>query len=191
MNRAINLMSERARIRQSLRIGIRRWSRILMIVLAILALHALVVWWPTKVSGLDRAALEAQYEPIRLMKLENGELSKKIAESQQQNPLELALAARTPVLTLIGLVGLAVEGSNGQVFLEQIDYQQSNLPSQPTVRPQDQLVLTGIGANPESVKLLVERLKQELPSVGIQIRQIETIQVNQQVMQSFQILCTL
>ncbi|MCG8450537.1 MAG: hypothetical protein MI725_13290, partial [Pirellulales bacterium] len=113
MSTSINLMSQRARVRECTRWRLRQWLYLLMAAMGLIALHAIVSWLPVHSSTLHREALEARYEPYRQMKQENRQLTQQIADAKGNSKLELELSKETPVLTLVGLVSQTVHETNG------------------------------------------------------------------------------
>ena len=190
MSTYVNLMSHRARLRQSFQDRMKLWLRALVIVVSAVGIHALVTWWPLYAQRLDLEALEQHYQPLQEKKFAIGKLMKRIATTEEHFGLEIAISEDTPVLTLIGLLGESVSESQGQVFLENIDYQLKGSILNPA-ESSEQVIITGIGADPWAVQALTESLRTALPSSLIEVRESETIEINRKQMQSFRIDCLL
>jgi len=189
MTNHVNLMSPRARVRECTRTRIRQWSRILAAAAGLLALHAAVTWWPAHVRSLQRAALEAQYEPLRQMIMDNKALVRKIAGRLDESKLELALSKQTPVATLVGLVGRAVADTQGKMFLDKIAFRQDEGDGA-AGGALSHVTLEGISADPAAVGQLAELLKSSLAFANVQVGTVESIEVNHHPMQTFQIECS-
>lgn len=186
MNNHINLMSPRARLRECTRTRLWQWSRILAMTLGLLALHAAITWWPVHVRDLQRAALEAQYEPLRQMKMDNKALARKIASTIDESKLELALSKQTPMATLVGLVGRAVADTHSKVFLEQIVYSApENDGASGAV--ESHVSLEGIGVDPVAVSQFADSLRSSMKFANVEVGTVEAIEVNQHPMHTFQI----
>lgn len=188
MSNYINLMTSRARVRECSRTRVRQWSRILVAVMGMLALHAAIVWWPIYTNSQRCAALEAQYYPLRQMKSANRKLEAQIAHTLDRSQLELALSKQTPVLTLVGVVSQAVAERRGKVFLEQISYKQDAQGPESGDSPAE-VALKGFSDNPNAVKQLAESLRSALPFADVQLQPIQSIELNDYPMQTFQIKC--
>jgi hypothetical protein len=186
MSSHINLMTPRAQLRECSRTRLRQWSRILMLAICLLMLHALVSWWPIHVRSSQRAALEAQYEPVRQVKLENNLLEQRIDDTRTDDQLELTLARQTPVVTLVGLVSRAVGQSQGKVFLDKLAYTQSD-PNHPAHANASVVELEGIGADPVAIGEFADRLKTSLDFADVQVGTVEAVEINKHRMQTFKI----
>lgn len=186
MNNHIDLMSSRARVRECTRTRLRQWSRILAAAVGLLALHGAITWWPVHTRSLQCAALEAQYEPLRRMKMDNKALARKIADTLDESQLELALSKQTPVVTLVGLVGQAVSNTQGKVFLDRLAYSQDETNNNADGALY-RVKLEGFGADPVAVSQFTDGLKSTLKFADMQVRTVETIEINQQPMQTFDI----
>ncbi len=189
MSRSINLMSERACARDCWLNCARQWTRILAIVVGVLTLHTAFNWWPVHKQSQQRIAMDSQYEPVRRLKTTNQDLKKRIDESKQLGQLELTLEKRTPTTTLAGLVSQAVAKCHGNVFLENIDYQQQGSDGSATRDSSAKLSLEGIATDPKAVRVFAELLKSSIPNASTEAEQFETIEINQQQMQAFRIDC--
>ena len=185
----VNLMTRRAKVRQLLRDRMRLWSRVVAAVIVGLVLHSLVTWWPVRSQSQRVELLETQYEPLREMKLDVGRLSRELIATRTNYRDELVLADTTPVLSLLGVVSRAIEQSDGQLFLEDIHYEQTN-SALSGGQLQEQLSLEGISADTLAVQALVERLREALPFATVELRNTEAIEVNRHPMQAFFLDCT-
>ncbi len=186
MNKHINLMSPRARVRECTRTRLWQWSRILAAAAGLLALHATITWWPVHVRSLQRAALEAQYEPLRQMKMDNKSLAREIAGTFDESKLELALSQQTPVVTLIGLLGRATADTHDKVFLDKIVYSQAEADGQ-SGGALSRVRLEGIGVDPVAVSQFADLLKSSMKFANVEVAKVEAIEVNQHPMHTFQI----
>ncbi len=190
MSSTINLMTNRARVRECSRTCMRLWSRIMAVAAGLLVLHAIFTWWPVHMDSQQRAVLETHYHPVRQMKATNRRLAKQIAGTLDQSTLELALSEQTPVLTLVGLVSQAIADSEGKVFLQQIAYTQNVETSQTTGSSPAQIALEGFSANPVAVEQLAKSLRSALPFADVKLKPMQSIELNQHPMQTFQIECS-
>lgn len=182
----INLMTPRAQVRECTRARLRQWSLVLAATVVALVLHGAICWWPVHIRSEQRAALESQYEPLRLMKLENKQLSKSISETLNQSQLELALSQQTPVVTLIGLVGQVVGGSEGEVFLDTLEFTQPEV-QETAQRGQSIVKLAGITAEPAAAGEFADRLKHTLDFAEVQVGAVEGTTVNNHSMHVFHV----
>lgn len=182
----VNLMSLRARVRECTRTRLRQWSRILAAVVGLIALHAAISWWPVHARSLQRAALEAQYEPLREMKMDNKSLTRRIADTLDESRLELALSKQTPVVTLVGLVGRAITDTEGKVFLDKFAYDQRQTNGA-LAEPVSVVRLEGFSLDPVAAGKFADRLKESADFANVEVGTVEAIEVNQHPMQTFQI----
>jgi cell division protein FtsB len=186
MNKHINLMSPRAQVRECTRVRLWQWSRILAASAGLLALHGAITWWPVHVRSLQRAALEAQYEPLRQMKMDNKALAREIAGTLDESKLELALSKQTPMATLVGLVGRAVAGTHDKVFLDKITFSEAETDGGTGAAP-SRVSLEGIGVDPVAVSQFADLLESSLSFAKVKVGTVEAIEVNQHPMHTFQI----
>jgi len=190
MTNHINLMTTRARVKECSRMRVKQWSRILVAVFALLAVHASISWWPIHSSSQRRELMETQYNPLRQMKAANKKLAAQIAGTLDQSKLELALSRQTPVHALVGLVSQKIAESNGEVFLEQIGYSQREKTDVSTASTRSQLALEGFSSDPIAVQRMAESLRSALPFAEVTLHPIESIEINEYPMQTFQIECS-
>lgn len=187
MNRSLNLMSERARMRECLRTRLRLWMQIWAVAFALLAIIGALTWWPAYRAGQHRASLEAEYEPIRLMKAENKSIANQIHTLQEQEKFVLELSENFPMVTLLGIIGKSVSNSQGQVFVDELAYQVGNSDNG---APETTLSIEGLSINREAVSYLTSSLQAAIPFASVKLESIDTSQVNQQTVQTFTIECT-
>jgi hypothetical protein len=152
----------------------------------LLALHAAISWWPVHVRSQQRGALEAQYEPLRQMKMENKSLQREIDETLDNSQLELALSNQTPVVTLVGVVSRAAAETDGKVFLDNLAYSQ-RAETQAAEGGESIVTLEGMGADAVAVGQFADRLKSAVEFAEVRVESVETIEINQRPMQVFKI----
>lgn len=190
MKNHLNLMSENARMRESVRSHIRLWVRIWMVSFLALGIAGFVIWWPAHKASSFRAQLEAEYEPIRLMKAENKSLQQKIESLNQQEDHILSLTDQFPTITLLGLLGEAVDATEKKVFLNEVDFELGD-PNQATSEKQiTSLLLEGFSLQRSAITKLTDSLQANLPFANIQLQSATDIRVNEQPMLAFTIECT-
>ena len=71
MKSHLNLMSSQARMKETVRTRLRQWSWAGLVMFVALVVFGLFTWWPVHLESQRCANLEAEFEPIRLMKSEN------------------------------------------------------------------------------------------------------------------------
>ncbi|NOZ41149.1 MAG: hypothetical protein GXP24_13120 [Planctomycetes bacterium] len=194
MKRSLNLMSERAQKRGLRRGCLRLWTRIFSGVLFMLAVGGFTQWRLCHLEQVKQAAAEAEYEPIRQLKLENRRLRKQIAMLQKTERIPLELAKHQPLLGLVGLATQAVTKQDGKVYLQQIEIEREPLAretansshGQPTLS----FALVGISIDGSAVTRLTDSLRELGPFVEVELITNHTSHVGKQVRQAFSIQCT-
>ena len=192
MKRHLNLMSDRSRIRTCTRKRIRQWTLVLMTLCILLVPTWFAIWLPVYQQNQHVAALETRYEPFRQMSKASKEFKKRIELVQAQEKISLALAKiDTPVVTLLGLVGKTVAESQGQVYLEKLEFQQSAAAiSDEENDTTTSILVAGRGANKKSVLRLNKNLKTALPFADIKLRSSKPEFINQKQIEKFLLQCS-
>jgi hypothetical protein len=190
VKRHLNLMSEHARVRECLRRRLRQWSRVGAAVLALLGVAFLLSWWPTHRESQHRARMEAQYEPILLMKAENKSLQVEIKQLREQETFLLELSDSFPMVNLLGLIGQACGQSQGQAFVKEFSFQREVSANISQNSSQASLLLEGLGLDRNAGTCLADSLQQVLPFASIQLEAASATQVNEQPMHAFSMQCS-
>ena len=190
MKRHLNLMSEHARVRECLRRRLRQWSRVGAAVLALLGVAFLLSWWPTHRESQHRARMEAQYEPILLMKAENKSLQVEIKQLREQETFLLELSDSFPMVNLLGLIGQACGQSQGQAFVKEFSFQREVSADITQNSSQASLLLEGLGLDRDAGTRLADSLQQVLPFASIQLEAASATLVNEQPMHAFSVQCS-
>ena len=190
MTKHLNLMSEQARVRECVQTRLRQWSRLALALLALFGLALLLTWWPTHRESQHRARMEAQYEPIRLMKAGNKSLQNQIAQLREEEQFLLGLSDNFPTVNLLGLVGQAISTSRGETFLDGLTFHLENTTMFPQNDSAATLTLDGLGTDRDVIGRLTTSLQQTIPFASIQLESINATEVNEQSMHNFTIECS-
>lgn len=181
----VNLMSPAARAREVRRTRIRQWRLVLSAAVALLVPASVVAWWPVHRGEKRIAALEMQYEPMRKLIAETCKLRKQIDETRDRGRLALALEQQKPMLSLLGLVGQAVEQTQPDVVLAALDFEQA--PG-PWVQPDStRLKLSGIGKSGQATATLTDRLRERLPAAEVAVVEARPVTQSGQLRSEFEI----
>jgi len=194
MKRSLNLMSEGSRKRGQLRSCLRLWSRILAIVLCVLTVSGLAQWKICHTKKIQQDFAETEYDPIRQLKKENGQLRKQIASIEEAERIPLELAKQQHLLSLIGLASQAVAEQEGNVFLQQIEIERDPLSrlsaGQSIGQPILSFALEGISINRTAITQLAEALRERGPFTAVELSTGQVSYVGKQALQAFSIECT-
>ncbi len=187
MKRHLNLMSNRSRVQTCARKRLRQWTVVLTVLGFLFIPTWFAIWLPVHQQGEEVAALEARYEPFRQMNKASKEFKKRIELVQAQEKISLALAKiDTPVVTLLGIVGKTVAESQGQVYLEKLEFQQSaSLLSEQESETSRAISVAGRGISKKSVIRLRKNLKTALPFADVKLRTSKPEFINQQQIEKF------
>ncbi len=194
MKRSLNLMSEQAQKRGLLRSCLRLWSRVFAGVMLLLAVGGFAQWRICHLEQLKQESAEAEYEPIRQLKLENSRLRKQIALLQESENIPLQLAKHQPLLGLVGLATQAVAEQGGKVYLQQIEIEREPLVFEATrpsnAQPTLSFALTGISIDGSAVTRLTDSLREFGPFTDVELSTNNSSLAGKQVRQAFSIQCT-
>lgn len=194
MKRSLNLMSERARKRKLVRSSLRIWSRVVMLVLIVLAVSGLMQWNNCHQEEINRESAEADYQPIRQLKIENGRLKKQIAAILEGERIPLELAKHQPLLSLIGLATRGVAEQRGKLFLTHLEIERDPLPNLPSKQTSRQsnltFVLDGITANSAAVTQLADLLRTSGPFAEVEQSTKKSTPDKTNLRQDFTVQCT-
>ena len=190
MKRHLNLMSEHARVRECVRRRLRQWSRVGAAVLALLGVAFLLSWWPTYRESQHLARMEAQYEPVRLIKAENKSLQVEIKQLREEEKFLLELSDSFPMVNLLGLIGQAFGQSQGQAFVKEFSFQREVSANISQNSSHASLLLESLGLDREAGTRLADSLQQVLPFASIQLEAASATQVNEQPMYAFSMQCS-
>ena len=185
MSLYVNLMSEQARMRQLRHERLQQWSRIVLAEIAMLLPLAAYVWLPAFQENQQLAALQSQYEPIRQLIATNKSIREKIELVREKDRLTLALSNSVPVVTLMGLLGQAVNQLQGQVYINGLELQQDRHPWKENGQKSVVLTLQGLGADSGAARQFAEALQEVLPYASVQLTSSDTITVGGQPRLSF------
>ncbi|MCH2114017.1 MAG: hypothetical protein MK171_03775 [Pirellulales bacterium] len=182
-------MSEQARVRECVRTRLRQWSYSMVAVFSVLGVAGLLTWWPAYRESQHRMRLEAQYEPICLMKAENESLKKKIQQLHQDEKFILELSDKFPTLTMLGCVSRSVGNTGGQVFVEELAFemQRRQANSQDSLAT---LTLEGLGVDRDAILQLTDLLQEAVPFASVQLEGASATEVNKHPMHTFTIECS-
>jgi hypothetical protein len=187
MKNSLNLMSERARKRELLHRCLRLWSRTLGGVVAVLAVYAIVEWRACQVEQSRYAAVDAEYEPIRQLKIENGRLQKEINALRKAERIPLELAKPRPLFGLIGLATSAVSQQRGMVYLKQLEIEREPLNLRPQTSPMLRFAIGGVSVDSSAVTRLADSLRDAGPFANVDLNNMRSELVGKQEQQTFNI----
>lgn len=130
----MNLMTDAARRHTVLRQARRFWSRVLGGTLLALCLLGLFEWWQGSASTQRLNALESQYAPLQALKQECTAMQREISALQDVQQLTWRLIDVQPAATLLAVVAAAAAETQGDVFLEKLELEQSGTAQHPRRR---------------------------------------------------------
>ena len=187
MKRHLNLMSSQAIFRETVRTRLRQWTWAGAIVTFAFVVLGLFMWWPVHLESQRCANLEAEYEPIRLMKSENKWLKNRIERLKEQEQFVLKLSESIPVTTLVGVIGRSIVEGRSQVFVDELEFEKAFDTAGNT---HVSLSLQGIGSNRDAITELQDTIRANLPFAEVQLEEVRPTLGNQESLQNFTILCT-
>lgn len=190
MKQALNLMSERARKRELLYRSVRLWSRVLGCVLIALTACGVAQWRACQLEKSRFAAVDAEYEPIRQLKIENGRLQKEINALREAERIPLELAKPRPLLGLLGLTTSTVTQQGGKVYLKQIEIERDPLNMQDVAEPMLSFVIEGVSVDSSAVTRLADSLRDVGPFGNVDLSNMKSTLVGKQEQQTFTIQAT-
>ncbi|MCA9230678.1 MAG: hypothetical protein KDA57_08500 [Planctomycetales bacterium] len=192
MKRQLNLMSPHARLRVCVRKRIRQWSLVLAALTLLLAPAWFALWWPVHQASQQVATLESRYNPLRQMNKASAEFKRRIEQIQLREKTAIALAKiDTPVVTLIGMVGKAVEESRGRAYVEELNFRQSaSVLSEQESANLAAIEIGGRAIDEDAVDHLAKALKTALPFAKVQIKSSQPEKINEQPLQQFSMECS-
>jgi len=186
----INLMTSQARIRECSRQQLRRWNQAILALVIVLGGATAVHYYPCYAAAKERETLEVRAQSIHQLQAANERLEERITQIQEEEQFVLGLSRKTPVVSLIGLIGSAVAENEGKVFLEQIEYSSDSIPGRAVTSRSGDFELTGIGTDGIAVKKFAEALQKQLPHASVQLNKTGEQVVNKQAVQRFTVMCT-
>lgn len=188
MKSSINLMSLSVRRQECIRTRLRQWCAALAVLAAVTGIMTAERYWSYQTKVHRQLTLEAKYEPLTDLKKANKSLAKQIDAIRNEEQFVLALSDREPVVTLLGVLGAAVNQSDSHVFLQKIEL--NNLveaDAQDTRR--SVLELAGIANSGPAVQQFAEILQDLLSFGKIDITSTKEYRLKQQSLQDFSLQC--
>lgn len=182
---SINLMSPQARRHSCVRTRLRQWASVLFIVAGVLGLFTLERYFAYRSSLRRQLALEADYDPIKELKIANKLLIKQIEAIKNEEQFVLALSDREPILTLLGLIGKSVADADERVFLQKIEVSNLGLGVGSPAEKKTMLDLTGVANSGPEVKHFAELLQGLVSFGSVDVVSSVERRIKKQVMQDF------
>jgi len=185
MKRYLNLITDKAKTRLSVRRCVRRWLVVTAIALLCLAQVGVTRWWSYQGAAQARATAEARFDPIRQLKLENAKYKQQIEYLEDNEQVSIALAKNQPVLVLLGLVGQAVSETKQQLCVQQLEFHQDPLAANAAGKPSGKLALEGVSLHGDAITLFTDQLREAIPFAEIDVESTETIEMDEWTKQIF------
>ncbi len=141
MAHCVNLLSPRAEFRsQAIRL-IRLWA--VAVGAVVIVIVPLGGWaWTLRRDAIHvHEALAARYEPIRRQAEANRRLSVEAARLVRDQQTTLELSRQRPIAALLAVVGEAVAATDGNVFVERMNFAPDGAVKPDAVDPESRLVL--------------------------------------------------
>lgn len=182
----VNLMSQTARNRESRRDCLRLWSRVTVASVVLATPFMLHAYYEVRQHKAAVAALEMRYDPIRQLIAETKRLRTQIEQTQQLGRLPLALSRKTSVPTFLGLVGQTVSKLGGNVFLQQLTYEDSPDPFSNRLGA-TKIALAGLSVDRKATSVLVASLRRALPFADFETADASSTPINGQTRDSFSV----
>ncbi len=190
MKRSLNLLSERSRKRNLLRRSLHLWTRVVCVVMLITSIIGLVKWHACSSEHAKQLAVEAEYEPIRQLKIENGRLKKQIAELEKAEIIPLKLAVHEPLLALVGVTSQIVRGQQQSVYLKQLEIEREPLALGPNEQSLVTVLVEGVSVDKSSAEQIASSIRQLGPFVRVDLKTRDLAINNAQPQLAFSIECT-
>jgi len=192
MKRHLNLMSSSAQVRSIVRIRVFQWSLTGACLIILLAPLLFAAWWPVHQESRSVASLEAQFEPIRELKIASRSFKEKLEQINAKEHATLTLAKiNTPVVTLLGVVGKAVTDNPEGIVLEEIRFDQETRLSEAAAGAKPTLGIEGYGLDNSAIEQLTDSLQAALPFGKVTLKLIGSEELYQQQIHRFSIRCSL
>jgi len=190
MKKSLNLMTARSQQREQIHRCLRVWTRAVAVAFLVLSIVGFAKYRTCRQEEQRQAAAEAEYEPVRQLKIENSRLTKGIESLESSEWLALALAKQQPLLSLIGFATQAVAEQGNRVYLKQVDIERDI--SLPNVAATSKLSfsLEGEANQAEAIKLLANTLRDTGPFANVELETVDKATAALRVEQPFSIQCT-
>jgi hypothetical protein len=182
---SINLMSLQAQRHGCIRSRMRQWAGVLLGIAGMLGMFTLGHYYTYRSSLHEQIALEADYDPIKELKVANRLLSKQIAAIKNEEQFVLVLSDQEPTFTLLSIIGKSVADTDERVFLQKIEINNLGLAGGPTSEKKTLIDLTGVADGGAQVKQFAELLQGSVPFGKIDVSSSVERRIKTQVMQDF------
>ncbi|MEM8945439.1 MAG: hypothetical protein AAGD11_09660 [Planctomycetota bacterium] len=189
MKTSLNLVSERSRKRNEVRRCLRVWSRVLAVVALIATIIGIGQWYVCSQKQSKQASAEAEYEPVRQLKIENVRLRKEISNLQRAEIIPLKLAKHQPLLGLVGLTTKAVNSQQQRVFLKRLEIDREPMQLDPSAQATLTVGLRGIANDASAAQQLADYLRKLGPFESVDLTTRDLPSVGQQQQFAFSIQC--
>lgn len=190
MRSTINLMSPRSHKRRKIRRCVRLWSRLLAAVVGLVIAVGLWQWRTYSQVQVRRESAEAEYEPVRKLKIENVRLRKQIAELEQVETIPLKLAEQQPLLGIVGLANQAVSEQGGSLYLTQLEIERPPLTLDAEQSSELSVAIYGVSLDNASAQQLSDWLRTTMLFSDVEIQTNEKLATGQLPRRAFSIQCT-
>lgn len=190
MRRKLNLMSLKSHKRRKIRCCVRLWSRLLAAVACLVIAIGLWQWRTFSQVQARRESAEAEYEPVRKLKIENVRLRKQIAELEQVETIPLKLAEQQPLLGLVGLATQAVSERGNSLYLTQLEIERPPLTLDAKQSSELSVALYGVSLDNASAQQLSDWLRTTKLFSNVEIQTNEKLATGQLPRRAFSIQCT-
>ncbi len=190
MKRSLNLLSERSRKRNQLRRSMRLWARVLCVVMLLTSIVGITKWRACSKAHAEQVAVEAEYEPIRQLKIENGRLRKQIAELEKAEIIPLKLAVHEPLLALMGVASQVVREQQQSAYLNQLEIEREPLALEPNERSLVTVHVEGVSMDKSSAEQIASSIRELGPFARVDLKTRDLAISNAQQQLAFSIECT-
>jgi len=193
MKRHLNLMSDSAQIRSVVRTRVFQWTLTCACFVVLLIPLLFAAWWPVHQESKSVASLEAQFAPIRELKIASRSFKEKIERVHAKEHATLTLAKiDTPVVTLLGIVSQAVANNPKGLVLEEIHFdQETRLSEAAATGAKPTLGIEGYGLDNSAIEQLSNSLQAALPFGKVTLKLAGSEVLYQQQVHRFSIHCSL
>jgi hypothetical protein len=158
MRNCVNLMSDGARMRATLRLRIRHWAAVWGLLVVAAAPFIAARWFDRHGVEQEHAALEARYEPFGRLSVENRQLRAAAQKLVKDEKISLELSRQRPVAALLGLTSKAAAATGGELFVRKITFTQDPLAD--VEKSRGKMIIEAAGTLTYDVAAFVEALTQ-------------------------------
>lgn len=189
MKTHLNLVPEKSHKRNQMRRCVRVWIRVILACSLLISIAGIAQW---KLFSRERerlASIEAEYEPIRQLKIENGRMRKQLSELQESEGFALKLAKDQPLLGMIALPSEAAAANSNSIYLKRVEIVHTPIGISDDIGNEIELSIDGVSIDKKSAELFANSLRESQAFRTVNVKSGAFTTVGQQSHHLFHIEC--